>query len=79
MLGRSEQLLEVGIVTDRVPDWIEPQARDRNAFSGRHGKEPPKKRDSINVRTGVRFDFGQAREVSGAQQCIFLGRQKLTS
>ena len=36
MLGSCEQLPEAGIVTDRVPDWIDFQARDGDASAGRN-------------------------------------------
>ena len=38
VLLHCKQLLEVGIVADRVPDWIDFQARDGNFVAGRNGE-----------------------------------------
>src|SRR5205823_7349538 len=77
MLTSREQLLEAGIVADRLPDGIDSQSRNGNALASRHGKKPAQNPDSLGGCTGVGFDFCQACKISSAKQSIFLGRQKI--
>ena len=67
MLGSSEQLLEAGIVADRVPDRIDFQARGGNDLAGGNGEESPKGAHCIAGRASARLNLGQASQIPSSK------------
>ena len=77
MLLTCQQFLEAGIVADRVPDWIDFQARDGNGFTRRDGEKFFQILHRFRGSTGLRLNLGQGGQVSGTKHCVFFGWQQI--
>src|SRR5436190_22891739 len=70
MLGSSEQLLEAGIVADRVPDRIDFQARDGRRLTRRDGEKSSEILNRFPSIAGLRLNLSQCGHVSGTKERI---------
>ena len=75
MFLSGEQLLEAGIVADRVPDRIDFQARNGNRLARGNGKQPAENCDGVGRGPGASFDFGKAGQIGITKKRISLRRQ----
>ena len=77
MLVHGQQLLKPRIVTDRVPDWIDFQARDGDGLARGDREKPSQVLHCFCSSTGLRLNLGQGGQVSGTKHRVFLGWQKI--
>src|SRR2546423_15443392 len=77
VLVHGQQLLEPGIVADRVPHWIDLQARDGDGLAGWHREKFFEILHRFRGSTGLRLNLGQSSQVPGTKYRVFLGRQQL--
>ena len=76
MLVHGQQLLEAGIIANRVPHWIDLLACDGNGFARGNREKPSQVLHCFRSSTGLRLNLGQGGQVSGTKHRVFLGWQK---